>query len=218
VETFDLSQIAVAGMQHDGKLLWLAAPQHRLVATYDPQTAGTETRLDYSEEVWDVCPGEQGLWLLTGGGKLGRQIVLWSLAEGKELRKFGCPDGAAAGLTVLDGKLWMTHRNNRKLFCLDAESGKVNWMIRTEHEVISLATFKSELWLVEADLGPLGHWGERRHARYHFCRYDPARERVVERRAVPFAPRCMTFDGERFWYAEQGKKGIFSAEKGLGQL
>jgi hypothetical protein len=218
VETLKLSEIAVAGMQHDGKLLWLAAPNYRLAATYDPQSGAIETKISYSEEVWDVSPGEQGLWLLTSGGRLGRQIVLWSSAEGKELRKFGCPDGAAACLTLLDGKLWMTHRNNRKLFCLDAESGKVNWMIRTEHEVISLASFKSELWLVEADLGPLGHWGEKRHARYHFCRYDPARERVVERRAVAFAPRCMAFDGERFWYAEQGKKGILSAEKSLGQL
>jgi len=213
-----LNQIAVSGMQYDGKLLWLAAPNHRLVATYETQTGGTETKLAYPEEVWDVCPADGGVWLLTSGGRLDRQIVLWSLTEGKELRKFGCPDGAAACLTLLDGKLWMTHRNNRKLFCLDAESGKINWMIRTEHEVISLATFKNELWLVEADLGPLGHWGEKRHARYHFCRYDPVRERVVERGAVLFAPRCMAFDGERFWYAEQGRKGILSTEKGLGQL
>ena len=218
METLELDEIAVAGMQHDGAILWLAAPKQRWVAAHDPRSGGTEVKLRYSEEVWDVCPDEDQLWLLASGGKLGRQIVLWSLEEGREVRKFGCPDGSAAGLTLLDGKLWMTHRNNRKLFCLDAASGGVNWMIRTENEVFSLATYRNELWLVEADFGPLGHWGERRHARYHFCRYDPARERVLERRAVPCAPRCMAFDGARFWYAEQGKKGILSAEKNFGQL
>jgi hypothetical protein len=214
----ELSDISVAGMHHDGRLLWLAVPEHRLVATYDPATGKTETKLTYDHEVWDVSPAGTGLWLLTAGGKLDRQIVFWSFEEGKATRTFGCPEGAAAGATLLDGKLWITHRNNRKLYCLDPETGKTNWIIKTENETFSPATHRHDLWLIESEPGPLAHWGEKRHARYFFSRYDPARELVVERLPVDFIPQCMAFDGERFWYAEAEKNGIASTEKDLRQL
>ena len=214
----DLQNISIAGMKHDGSVLWLAAPKSRLVATHDPANGKTEAKLAYPEEVWDVCSAENGLWMLTAGGKLDRQIVFWSFADDKETIKFDCPDGAASGMTLLDGKLWLTHRHNRKLFCLDPESGKVNWVIRTEHEVFSPAAYRNELWLIESDPGPLAHWGEKRQGKYFFSRYDPAREWVVERLVVAFIPRCMAFDGERFWYAESEKNGISSTKKDLRQL
>ncbi len=212
-----LQDISIAGMHCDGDPLWLAAPEERLVATYHTSTGETKERLTYRHEVWDVCPHEDGLWLVAGGGSLGRQLVLWSLEEGAELRKFNCPDGAGAGMTLLDGRIWLTHRHNRKLFCLDPGSGKINWMIRTEHETFSPATYKNELWLIESDPGPLGHWSESRQGKYFFSRYDPVRERIVERLPVSFVPRCMAFDGNRFWYSEVGKKGFASAKKNLGQ-
>jgi hypothetical protein len=206
----ELSDISVTGMKHDGRLLWLAVPERRLIATYDPATEKTEAKLTYVHEVWDVSPTETGIWMLTGGGKLDRQIVFWSFDEDKATRTFGCPEGAAAGATLLDDKLWLTHRNNRKLYCLDPESGKTNWIIKTDNETFSPAAYRHELWLIESEPGPLGHWGGKRHAKYFFSRYDPAREIIVERIPVPFVPHCMAFDGDRFWYAEQGKKGVAS--------
>jgi outer membrane protein assembly factor BamB len=213
-----LREISVAGMKHDGRLLWLAVPEQRQVATYDPATGKVEERLTYVHEVWDVSPAETGLWLLTAGGKLDRQIVFWSFAEDKPTRTFSCPEGAAAGATLLDGKLWLTHRNNRKLYCLDPETGKTNWVIKTENETFSPAAFRHELWMIESEPGPLAHWGEKRHGKYFFSRYDPARELVVERLPVDFIPACMAYDGERFWYAESDKNGIASTEKNFRQL
>lgn len=209
----DLQNIVIAGMHCEGNFLWIAAPEERLVATYRVPTEETEEKFSYPHEIWDVCPREDGLWLVTGGGKLGRQIVLWSLREKREIRRFHCPDGAGAGMTLLDNKIWLAHRHNHKLFCLDPESGKVNWVIRTENETFSPAAYGNELWLIESDPGPLGHWSESRQGKYFFSRYDPVRERIVERLPVPFAPRCMAFDGERFWYAEVGKKGFASTKK-----
>ena len=209
----ELKTISIAGMHCEGNLLWIASPDDRLVATYRLPTGETEKRLGYLHEIWDVCPHVDNLWLVTGGGKLGRQLVLWSLEERREIRKFNCPDGAGAGMTLLDGKIWLAHPNNRKLFCLDPASGKINWMIRTEHETFSPATYKNELWLIESDPGPLGHWSKSRQGKYFFSRYDPVRERIVERLPVPFVPRCMAFDGERFWYSERGKKGFASTKK-----
>lgn len=214
----ELQHISIAGMHWDGSLLWVAAPEERLVATYHTSTEKTEKRLTYRHKTWDVCPHEEGLWMVTGGGSLGRQIVLWSLEEGGEVRKFNCPDGAGAGMTLLDGRIWLTHRYNRKLFCLDPGSGKVNWVIRTENETFSPATYKNELWLIESDPGPLGHWSKSRQGKYFFSRYDPVRERIVDRLPIPFVPRCMAFDGERFWYAEREEKGFSSAKKNFGQL
>ena len=214
----ELSDISVAGMEHDGRLLWLAVPKEKRVATYDPATGKAEAKLTYSHEIWDVSPTETGLWLLTAGGKLDRQIVFWSFADDKPARTFGCPEGAAAGATLLDGKLWLTHRNNRKLYCLDPETGKTNWVIKTENETFSPVSYRHELWMIELEPGPLGHWGEKRQGKFFFSRYDPAREHVVERLPVGFIPRCMAFVGERFWYAESDKNGIASTKKNFREL
>ncbi len=209
----EIKNFSIAGMHHDGSCLWIAAPEERLVAVWNLRKGEAEKRLAYQHEVWDVCPDEEGVWILSAGGSLGRQLVLWSLEEKREIRKFNCPDGAGAGMTLRDRKIWLTHRHNRKLYCLDPGSGKVNWVIRTENESFSPAVYRNELWLIEADPGPLGHWSGSRQGKYFFSRYDPARERIIERLPVPFAPSCMAYDGERFWYAERGKKGFASTKK-----
>src|SRR3989304_3174412 len=118
----ELETISITGMHHDGSLLWIAAPEERLVAPWRGSTGEMAERLTYAHQVWDVCPDKEGLWLVTGGGRLGRQLVLWSPAEARAIRQFNCPDGAGAGMTLLDGKIWLAHRHNRKLFCLDPES------------------------------------------------------------------------------------------------
>jgi hypothetical protein len=212
----DAARLSISGMTYDGRLLWLALPEARSVAAHDSASGKTEKKLEYEHEVWDVCAAEEGLWLLTAGGKLDRQIVFWSFAEEKETLRYGCPDGAGSGLALYDDKLWLPHRHNRKLFCLDPKSGKTNWIVRTQHESFSPAAYKNELWLVEADPGPLGHWSETSQAKYFFSRYDPARETIIERIAVPFAARCMAPAGGRFWYAELEKNGFSSMVKKRG--
>ncbi|HEY1265741.1 MAG TPA: hypothetical protein VGH16_00695 [Candidatus Binatia bacterium] len=212
----DLESLAIGGMAHDGRLLWLAAPEERLVAAHDPESGKTEARLSYAHEVWDVCPAEDGVWLLTAGGKLDRQIVFWSFREEREKLSYGCPDGAGSGLALYDEKLWLPHRHNRKLFCIDPKSGKTNWVVRTQHETFSPAAYRNELWLIESDPGPLAHWSDPRHARYFFARYDPTRETIIERVPVPFAPCAMAPQGSHFWYAEIEKKGIAQVAKKRG--
>lgn len=209
----ELQTISIAGMHWVDGLLWVAAPEERLIAVYDTASGETERKLTYTHEVWDVCLEQEGLWIVSGGGRLGRQLVLWSLQGARAIRQFNCPDGAGAGVALLDGKIWLAHRRNRKLFCLDPESGKVNWVIRTENETFSPTAYKNELWLIESDPGPLGHWSESRQGKYFFSRYDPVRERIVERLPASFVPRSMAFDGERFWCAEQGQGGVFSIRK-----
>lgn len=213
-----LQDALVSGMDvHEG-LLWIALPNERLVATFNPSTGETKKVLECPDEIWDVCLRRDLLWMIAGGGTLGRQIFLWSLKEGKELGRFNCPDGAGAGITELEGRLWLTHRHKRKLFCLDPESGKVNWVIRTARESFSPAAHGNELWLIESDPGPLGHWGQLSQGKFFFSRFDPARESTLERIAVPFVPHCMALDREQFWYVEEGKKGVFSTKKDLSQF
>lgn len=211
----DLQACSITGVDLDGSLLWLAVPEKHLVATYHPVNGETKEILTYLHEVWDVCARGDQLWLVTTGGTLGRQIVMWSLKEKRETGRFNCPDGAGAGVTWIDGKLWLTHRYNRKLFCLDPHNGKTNWVIRTEHETFSPAACRGELWLVETDPGPLGHWSEAHQEKHFFSRYDPVREKFVERLPVPFAPRCMTLDSDRFWYAEKERNGFRQLKRTL---
>lgn len=212
----EITKLFVAGLKSHANLLWLAAPEEHLAACHNPATGLTEEKLRYEYEVWDLCPSAEGLWIMTGGGRLGRQLVLWSLSEQREIRKFNCPDGAGSGVTLYMERLWLTHRHNRKLFCLDPANGKLIWMMRTERESFSPAACGNEFWFIEADLGPLGHWSASSEGKYFFSRYDPARETIVERRPTSFVPRCMAVDTERFWYAQEGETGVVSTKKNLG--
>ncbi len=203
----DIRSLSITDMQWHAGRLWLASVDRSVVATYDPVS-------DLCEEVLSLpgvrhaCPSSEGVWLIAGGGRLGQQLLLWSPETNRLVRRFDCPDGAASGATVLNGKLWLTHRRNRKLFCLDPESGRNLWTIPMEHQVFSPTSYGDELWCAECDPGPLGDWSDERQAEYAFLSYDPAREQVVERIPVPFRPACMTLDGDRFWYAGEDETGL----------
>lgn len=212
-DPLDSKSQRIAGLNWGQGLLWYATLDHSSIFTYDPATARTETKLEIPYPPEDLCPSDEGLWVMAGGGKLGQRLVLWSLEKATEIRQFDCPDGAAAGIVVDGQRIWLPHRNNRKLFCLDTQDGKTRWVIRTEKETYSPASCDGELWLIECDPGPLGHWSPAERAKCSFIRYDTVRERVAEHLPVSFVPSCMAFDGERFWYAELNSKGFSSISR-----
>lgn len=203
----DVRSLPVTGMQWRTGRLWLASADGSLVAAYDPASGSCDAVLSFPG-VRHVCPSSEGVWLVTGGGRLGQQLLLWSLETNRVTRCFDCPDGAASGATVLNDKLWLSHRRNRKLFCMDTRSGRTLWTIRTENQIFSPTSHRGEIWCVECDPGPLGDWSHESQAGYAFLRYDPVRERVTERLPVPFRPACLTLNDERFWYAVQDEPGL----------
>ena len=212
-EPLDHKNHGIAGLNWRQGLLWYATLDESLISTYDPERDRSEIRLPMPYPVVDLCPSDEGLWVMADGGKLGRRLILWSLEEDKEIRQFDCPDGAAAGIAIDGQRIWLPHRNNRKLFCLDPQDGMTRWVIRTEKETYSPASCDGELWMIEIDPGPLGHWSRAELAKCSFIRYDTVRERVVENLPVSFIPRCMAFDGERFWYANMDRKGFSSISR-----
>ncbi len=203
----DVRSLPVTGMHWHAGRLWLASAAESIVAAYDPVSESCDEILSFPD-VRHVCPSSEGVWLVTTGGRLGQQLLLWSLETNRAVRRFDCPDGAASGATVLNGKLWLSHRRNRKLFCMDPQSGRTLWTIRMEHQVLSPVAHEGELWSVECDPGPLGDWSDESQAGYSFLCYDPVRELVVERLPVPFRPACLALNGERFWYAVQDEPGL----------
>ena len=203
----DVRSLPVTGMQWRAGRLWLASADESVVAAYDPANGSCDPVLSFPG-VRHACPSSEGVWLVTRGGRLGQQLLLWSLETNRAIRRFDCPDGAASGATVLHDKLWLSHRRNRKLFCMDPRSGRTLWTIRTENQIFSPTSHRGELWCVECDPGPLGDWSHESQAGYAFLRYDPVRERVTERIPVPFRPACLTLDDERFWYAVQDEPGL----------
>ena len=208
----DIRSLSITSMQWHAGRLWLASAGESVVVKYDPAGGSCDEVLSLPG-VRHACPSDEGVWLITGGGRLGQQLLLWSPETKRVIRRFDCPDGAASGATVLNDKLWLTHRRNRKLFCLDPASGRNLWTIPMEHQVFTPTSCGDELWCVECDPGPLGDWSDEREAGYAFLSYDPAREQVVERIPLPFRPACMTLDTARFWYAEQGEPGLRSRSR-----
>ena len=208
----DIRSLTITGMQWHERRLWLVSGVDATVVTYDPATGCCEKILSLPD-VRHACPSGEGVWLIAGGGRLGQQLLLWSPESNRVIRRFDCPDGAASGVTIVNGKLWLTHRRNRKLFCLDPEKGRNLWTIRMDYQVLSPTSYGDELWCVECDPGPLGDWSDERQTAYAFLRYDPAREQVVERIPVPFRPACLALNGGQFWYALDDETGVHSRSR-----
>lgn len=205
----NLSSLLISGMHWSNELLWLACSARSMVATYDLARGVCERRFSYPE-VEHACPTREGVWLQTRGGNLGRQLVLWSTQEKAPVRFFDCPDGAASGVTLIKGKLWLSHKRNRKLFCIDPDTGEILWTIRTAGQIFAPTEYAAQLWGIECDPGPLGDWSDESQAVYCFVRFDPVHERVVERYRVPFTPSCMALNPERFWFAIRDRPGLSS--------
>ncbi len=203
----DIRSLSITSMHWYAGRLWLVSADASMVFAYDPVRESCVEILSLPD-VRHACPSSEGVWLIAGGGRLGQQLLLWSPETNRIVRHFDCPDGAASGATVLNDKLWLTHRRNRKLFCIDPETGRNLWTIRMEHQVFSPTACGDEFWCAECDPGPLGDWSDDRHARFAFLRFDPAREQVAERIPLPFRPACLTLDSERFWYAVEDEPGV----------
>lgn len=213
--TLDLTRIKISGMSLEGDTLWLASIRDKLVARVAAgvcdAAAGVaqgEVVLAYAHPVADIAPMPEGLWMLAGGGSEGRQCVLWSLTEGREIRRFDCPGGAGGGLAWYRERLWLTHRHNRRLLVLDPASGAVERTIATEHEIFSPSVAAGALWLVEAKTGPFGRFSPPSESTFFFSRFDPGAECAVERLAAPASPVAAATDATRFWFAPRDGTGV----------
>ncbi|MFQ6006542.1 MAG: hypothetical protein ACE5OQ_13690, partial [Woeseia sp.] len=70
-EPLDPKSQRIAGLNWGQGLLWYATLDHSLIFTYDPATAQTEPKLKIPYPAADLCPSDEGLWVMAGGGKLG---------------------------------------------------------------------------------------------------------------------------------------------------
>ena len=205
-------------MQWHAGRLWLTSAGESVVIRYDPVGESCDEVLSLPG-VRHACPSDEGVWLITGGGRLGQQLVLWSPETNRVIRRFDCPDGAASGATVLNDKLWLSHRRNRKLFCMDPEKGRNLWTIRMEHQVFSPTSCGDELWCVECDPGPLGDWSDERQAAYAFLRYDAVRvSRSWSAFSVPYPPGVSGLEQARRVLVCPGRRNRDSLAEQAGPL
>jgi hypothetical protein len=204
----DLAALKIAGLWLEGSTLWIASVRERLVARGALDAERVDVVLRYPHAVADVARAPEGLWMVAGGGGEGRQCVLWSPEQGREVRRFNCPGGAGGGLAFHRGRLWLTHRHNRRLFVLDPACGAVERVIATEHEVFSPSVAGDALWLVEAHTGPFGRFSPGEQTQYFFAHFDPDGERTIVRVPAPVNPSAMVTDGARFWFAPRDAAGL----------
>jgi hypothetical protein len=115
---------------------------------------------------------------------------------------FVCPDNSGSFLAHANGTLYVSQAWDKKLIELD-ERGAAMREVRLERRPVGMTIVAGAFYLVTVD----DEWGDGRFDRLGFG--DDASS-LQALRSLPFKPRSVAFDGERFWIADRNDHGIVS--------
>jgi glutamine cyclotransferase len=174
----------VAGVTYDGRRAWLAAGTH--LQAFDPETGKPGERLAVAADAGTAFDGKH-FYQLTG-----KVIQKLDAKSGKLLKTIPAPgNGGDSGMAWAEGTLWVGQHRERKIHCIDPETGKILRTIESDRFVTGVSWVDGELWHAtwEADESELR-------------RVDPEDGAVLERLALPQGVNVSGLEsdgGERFF-------------------
>jgi len=158
---------AVNGVTFDGKHAWVAAGTH--LQAFDPVTGNLEQRLETAADAGTAFDGRH---LFQLKGELIQKI---DPASGEVVATIPAPgNGRASGMAWGEGMLWVGQYRDRRICCVDPDTGKVLRTIESDRFVTGVTWVDGELWH--------GTWeGEESELR----RIEPSGGAVLERLQMP---------------------------------
>jgi glutamine cyclotransferase len=173
----------IGGVTCDGKLTWAAAGTH--LQAFDPETGKAVKKLPVAADAGTAFDGKH-LYQITGS-----TIHKLDAESGAILSEIPAPGaGGDSGLAWAEGKLWVGHYRERKIYCIDPNSGKILKTIDSDRFVTGVTWLNGELWH--------GTWENEQSELRHV---DPENGAVLERLTMP--------EGIMVSGLEADRKGVF---------
>ncbi len=129
----------VGGVTFDGTLAWFAAGTH--LQAFDPVTGKPAQRLDTPADAGTAFDGKH-FYQLTGG-----EIQKIDAESGQVLSTIPAPGkGRDSGMTWAEGTLWIGQYRDRKIYCIDPNTGEILRTIESNRFVTGVSWVDDELW------------------------------------------------------------------------
>jgi glutamine cyclotransferase len=129
----------VAGVTFDGQSIWLAAGSH--LQAVDPKSGAEVRRLATPCDAGTAYDGRH-FYQLTGSS-----IQKLDPKTGQVLSVIPAPgEGRDSGLTWAEGKLWVGQYRDRKIHCIDPETGRILKTLESDRFVTGVTFAEGELW------------------------------------------------------------------------
>ena len=129
----------VAGVTYDGTLAWLAAGTH--LQSFDPATGQAGKRLPVAADAGTAFDGRHFFQIT---GELIQKI---DAKSGQVLSTIPAPGkGRDSGLAWAEGMLWVGQHRDRKILCIDPDSGEILRTVESDRFVTGVSWVEGELW------------------------------------------------------------------------
>ena len=129
----------VAGVSFDGKRAWFAAGNH--LQSFDPETGAAGERLPVAADAGTAFDGKH-FFQITG-----EVIQKVDAKTGKVLGTIPAPGkGRDSGLTWAEGTLWVGQHRDRKIHCIDPNTGAILKTLESDRFVTGVTWVEGELW------------------------------------------------------------------------
>ena len=115
---------------------------------------------------------------------------------------FVCPDNSGSFLAYSNGALYVSQAWDKKLIELDERGARVR-EVQLQRRPVGMTVVDDAFYLVSVD----EEWGDGRFERLGI---DEDATSIQTLRSLPFKPRSVAFDGERFWTADRNGHAIVS--------
>lgn len=116
--------------------------------------------------------------------------------------QFVCPDRSGSFLGYANGTLYLSQAWDKKLIELDAGGGAVREVL-LKRRPVGMTIVDGAFYLVTVD----EEWND---GRFERLGVDDDASTIETLRSLPFKPRSVAFDGERFWTADRNGDAIVS--------
>ena len=181
----------VAGVTHDGHLVW-AATGNALLA-FDPASGAPTRRVEQPCDAGTAFDGKH-FWQIAE-----KRIAKIDAASGRVLGSIPAPgNGGDSGLAWAEGSLWVGQHRDRRIHQIDPTTGAILRTIASDRFVTGVTWVDGELWHGTWE----GDESELRHV-------DPADGAVLERLQMPTGVGVsgLESDGADLFYCGGGHSG-----------
>ncbi|HEY3595603.1 MAG TPA: glutamine cyclotransferase [Polyangiaceae bacterium] len=185
----DIAQ--VHGVTYDGALTWIGAGTH--LQAFDPATGETVKQFPVNADAGTAFDGRH-FYQLTG-----EIIQKIDAHSGQVLGSIPSPGkGRDSGLAWAEGKLWVGQYLDRKIHCIDADTGEILKTIESDRYVTGVSWVDGELW-----------HGTMEDEKSELRRVEPGTGAVLERLEMPRGAKIsgLESDGKEIFFCGGGKSG-----------